>query len=193
MKILGADVCKDRVVCWLLDEWPRHLKDYWRIESKKRSKNPLEDELTFYMNSGGIHNLLALQPDAIALEPTGVHYSRLVADICQKKGIPILWIGHCEAVHYRKQNKLPDKNDLADALALAAYAHMYWDKPEFFLWFDPGSCTRIRELYLQGKSLTRIQSPIINRIRQQLAYEFPEAALKRSEPSERDGLSPLLS
>ena len=99
------------------------------------------DELTFYMNSGGIHSLLALQPDAIALEPTGVHYSRLLADVCQKKGIPVLWVGHCEAVHYRKQNKLPDKNDLADALALAAYAHMYWDKPEFFLWFDPGSLT----------------------------------------------------
>lgn len=190
MKILGADVCKDRVVCWLLDEWPRHLKEHWKQFCGSRSKNPLEDPLTFYFNSEGIQRLLNLKPDAIVLEPTGVHYSWLIAHICQCEGIQVFWVGHCEAVYYRKQNKLPDKNDLADALALAAYAYMHWDKPEFFLTFEPLVVARIRELYLQLKSLTRMQSPIINRSRQQLAREFPEAALKSSVQG-HDGLSPL--
>lgn len=190
MKILGADVCKDRVVCWLLEEWPRHLKNYWKQHLSSRSKNPREDPLTFYINAQGIEQLLDLKPDAIVLEPTGVHYSWLIAHICQCEGIQVLWVGHCEAVYYRKQNKLPDKNDLADALALAAYAHMHWAQPEFFLTFQPLVVAKIRELYLQLKSLARMQSPIINRNRQQLAREFPEAALKSSVQG-HDGLSPL--
>ncbi len=64
------------------------------------------------------------------------------------------------------------------------------DKPEYFLQFEPGLITQLRELYLQLQSLNRIQSPVINRARQQLAREFPEAALKNS-PQARDGLSPL--
>jgi len=190
MKILGADVCKDHIVCWLLDEWPRHLKDYFKKNLGSRSRDPQEDPLTFYFNQKGIEELLLLKPDAIILEPTGVHYSWLIAHICQCEGIQVLWVGHCEAVYYRKQNKLPDKNDLADALALAAYAHMHWDKPEFFLWFQPQKIARIRELYLQLKSIARMQSPVINRSRQQLVREFPEAALKESRQGE-DGLAPL--
>ena len=119
-----------------------------------------------------------------------MHYSWLLAHICQCEGIKVLWVGHSEATHYRKENKLPDKNDLADALALAAYAHTHWDKSEFFLTFEPGAIAQIRSLYLQLKSLTRVQSPVINRVRQQLAQEFPEAALKESNPGP-DGLSPL--
>ena len=190
MKILGADVCKDRVVCWILEEWPRHLKEHWKQFCGSRSKNPKEDPLTFYFNSVGIQGLIYLKPDAVILEPTGVHYSWLIAHICKIEGIQVLWVGHCEAVYYRKQNKLPDKNDLADALALAAYAYMHWDEPEFFLWFQPQVAARIRELYLQLKSLARMQSPIINRSRQQLAREFPEAAFKES-PQGSDYLSPL--
>ncbi len=45
-------------------------------------------------------------------------------------------------------------------------------------------------MWFQLKSLTRIQSPIINRLRQQLAREFPEAALMDSRQSS-DGLAPL--
>lgn len=190
MKILGADICKNRAVCWLLEEWPSHLRNYWKAHSSSRSKNPREDELTFFFTRKGISQLLTLKPDAICLEPTGMHYSWLLAHICQCEGIQVLWVGHCEATYYRKQNKLPDKNDLADALALAAYAFMHWDKPEYFLSFEPGAIAQIREKYLQLKSLARIQSLIINRSRQQLAREFPEAALKNSQQAS-DGLSPL--
>ena len=102
-----------------------------------------------------------------------------------------MWVGHAEATYYRKQNKLPDKNDQADALALAAYALLHWGDDEFFLQFEPGKVATIRHLWLQLQSLNRIGSPIQNRARQQLAREFPEAALKKSVPSKADGLSPL--
>ncbi|MBE9124892.1 MULTISPECIES: IS110 family transposase [unclassified Coleofasciculus] len=189
-KILGGDICKDRVVCWLLEDKPDHLRNFWKSQLKSRSKDPVEDTQTFYFTKTGISHLLKLKPDVIVLEPTGVHYSWLLAHICHCEGIEVLWVGHCEATHYRKSNKLPDKNDLADALALAAYAHHYWGKPDQFLQFEPGAIVQIKDLYLQMKSLTRVQSPIINRVRQQLCREFPEAAFKDSKVG-KDGLTPL--
>jgi len=189
-RILGGDICKDRVVCWMLEERPNHLRNYWKSELKHRSKDPVEDKLTFYFTKTGISHLLKLKPDVIVLEPTGVHYSWLLAHICQCEGIEVLWVGHAEATHYRKSHKLPDKNDLADALALAAYSCDHWGKTDQFLQFEPGAIVQIRDLYLQMKSLTRVQSPIINRVRQQLCREFPEAAFKNSQPG-KDGLSPL--
>ncbi|MBD1939108.1 transposase [Microcoleus sp. FACHB-68] len=186
MLILGLDVCKDSVVAWPLVEVPRNLKTHF-----KENKRPIKDDpLKFYANSRGIAGLLALEPDAVIMEPTGVHYSWIFAHICGKHDIPVLWVGHSEVRHYRKQNKLPDKSDQADALALAAYALSHWGEDEFFISFSPGAAVKLRECYLQLKSLARIQSPIINRLRQQLAREFPEAALKESKPA-ADGLSPL--
>jgi hypothetical protein len=101
-RILGGDICKDRVVCWMLEKRPSHLRNYWKSEVKHRSKDPVEDELTFYFTKKGISHLLKLKPDAIVLEPTGVHYSWLLAHICQCEGIEVLWVGHAEATHYRK-------------------------------------------------------------------------------------------
>jgi transposase len=174
MKIIGLDVCKDSVVAWELSEIPRSLKAHFK-ENKRPVRN---DPLKFYANAEGIRGLLALEPAAVIMEPTGVHYSWVFAHICEKENIPVLWVGHTEVRHYRRQNKLPDKNDQADALALAAYALSHWGDDEFFISFSPGAAVKLREFYLQLKSLARIQSPIINRLRQQLAREFPEAALK---------------
>ena len=175
MKIIGIDICKDRAVCWSLESVPNDVKAYWKKMSKHRSKKPDEDEFTFYFTSSGIAGLLALKPDAIALEPTGMHYSWLVAHICQREKVGVLWVGHQQAVSYRRQNNLPDKNDLADAMAIACYAYIYYDKPSYFIEFDCDVLTRMRELFLQYKSLARFQNPFINRARQQLAREFPEA------------------
>lgn len=188
MKIIGLDVCKDSVVAWPLEELPVNLKVHF-----KEKKRPVKDDpLKFHANKGGIAGLLKLEPDAVILEPTGVHYSWIFAHICERENIPVLWVGHSEVRHFRKQNRLPDKNDQADALALAAYALSHWGDDDFFLSFSPGAAVQLRELYLQLKSLARIQSPIINRLRQQLAREFPEAALKRSDIAV-DGVSPLFA
>ncbi|WP_254568270.1 hypothetical protein [Oscillatoria sp. HE19RPO] len=48
----------------------------------------------------------------------------------------------------------------------------------------------MREYCLKLQSLNRIQNPIINRLRQQLSREFPEAALKNSQRGP-DGQIPL--
>ncbi|MEH2243395.1 MAG: hypothetical protein V7K85_11815 [Nostoc sp.] len=50
---------------------------------------------------------------------------------------------------------------------------------------------KIRELVLRLAHLNRVQSPIINRARQDLAWQFPEVALVRSRRSE-SGEVPLL-
>ena len=175
MKIIGIDICKDRAVCWSLESVPIDVKAYWKRESKKRSKDPQEDEFTFYFTRAGMAGLLALKPDAIALEPTGMHYSYLVAHICEQEKIEVLWVGHTQAVSYRRQNNLPDKNDLADAMAIACYGHLYYHQQSYFIKFNPAPLARMRELFLQLKSLARFQNPLINRARQQLAREFPEA------------------
>ena len=190
MKIIGIDICKDRAVCWSLESLPSDVKAYWKRESKTRSKNPQRDEFTFYFTVAGIKGLLALKPDVIALEPTGMHYSWLVAHICKQEKIEVLWVGHTQAVSYRRQNNLPDKNDLADAMAIACYAHIYYGKDSYFINFDVTKLARIRELYLQLKSLARFQNPFINRGKQQLAREFPEAAGIKSGRSV-DGRRPL--
>ncbi|MEH1769176.1 MAG: hypothetical protein V7L30_22615 [Nostoc sp.] len=187
MKIVGLDVCKNSVVAWVLVSIPKNFRTHFR--ENKRSKD--DDSLTFTANADGVKRLLELAPDAVIMEPTGVHYSWIWAHICQAEGIKVLWVGHQEAVHYRKENKLPDKNDQADALALAAYAIAHWGDDEFFLQFEPGVIAQMRQSWLQLQSVNRIKSPIINRARQQLAREFPEAALSKSDPSKSDGMLPM--
>jgi len=189
MKILGLDVCKNSVVAWELTSIPRNFRSYFKDNRRPKDNDPL----TFKANEKGVDKLLSLKPDAIVLEPTGVHYSWIWAHIAEREGILVKWVGHQEAVHYRKQNRLPDKNDQADALALAAYALLHWGDDEFFLHFEPGNVARMRHLWLQLQSLNKVQSPIINRCRQQLAREFPEAALSTSRPGKSDGMIPLWS
>ncbi|MCT7988841.1 IS110 family transposase [Laspinema olomoucense] len=181
--VIGLDVSKDNVVACPLTEAPYNLKLYFK-ENK-------ESFPRLYSNRDGIRELLAMKPEYVVMEPTGVHYSWIWAHILKSHGIKILWVGHSEVASFRKSKKLPDKNDAADALALAAYALGFWNYPEAFLGYEH-ECfiIPIRDFCLKLQSLNRIQSPIINRLRQQLAREFPEAALKDSQRAS-DGQVPL--
>jgi hypothetical protein len=173
--ILGADICHNRVVCWLVNSRPRNPKAYWKEAVKLRDRDPDKDCLTFYYNDGGINQMMQLEFDAIALEPTGMHYSNLVAEVARQHGKEILWVGHVEASNHRKSQKLPDKNDLADSYALGDYAFLYYGQEGYFIEFEPFPVSRIKEIYLQLKTLNRCQTPLLARIKQQLAHEFPEA------------------
>lgn len=181
--VIGLDVSKDNVVACALTEAPFDLKRYFK---ENRESFP-----RLYSNRDGINELLELKPDCVVLEPTGVHYSWIWAHILKQEGVKILWVGHSEVASFRKSKKLPDKNDAADALALAAYALTNWNYPQAFLGYEH-ECFIIpmRELCLQLQNLNRIQNPIVNRLRQQLAREFPEAALKNSQRA-ADGQIPL--
>ncbi|MEQ9480882.1 IS110 family transposase [Coleofasciculus sp. F4-SAH-05] len=190
-RFVGVDICKDHFVCWTLEFRPQNLKQYWRENFKSRSRKPEDDELTFYVTSAGIDGFLSLRPTAIAMEPTGFYYSEFLARVCAAEGIPVYWVGHAEVNHYRRGHRLPDKNDLADALAMAAYLWENHDKPEFFLEFFPGPPRQLRELYLKLQTLNRQQNPYINRIRQQLAVEFPEVAMSQCKAGVT-GVPPLI-
>lgn len=183
LRVAGLDVSKNNVVVCVLEEAPFDLKRHLKEKNK--------DFKRLYANQNGIKELLELEPDYVVLEPTGVHYSWIWAHILKRNGIKILWVGHCEVASFRKSKKLPDKNDAADALALAAYALTNWEYPEAFLGYEHEAFViPMREMSLQLQSINRIQNPIVNRLRQQLAREFPEAALKKSERAP-DGQVPL--
>lgn len=162
MRIIGLDVGKNSVVACVLEKQPEDLKTYLR-----QSKEFMEFKATVE----GIKNLLEIPFDIAIIEPTGIHYSKLWGETIEANGREVRWISHQAVANHRKSNRLPNKNDKADALAMADYGLAHKDKRDFFIWepFNP-----LREKYLQLQSITRARSPIINRLRQQLAHEWPE-------------------
>lgn len=189
---LGADVCKNKIVCWLLHEVPDDPRQFYKDNKRKFNK---DDSLTFFADARGIHDLIRFlkqhENPALILEPSGIHYAKLFATIAEREGIIIRWVAHEKVKHLRKIEGIKDKDDRVDAYLLALYALRYRRKPDAFVRFEPGKIARIREIGFQLKSLNRIKSPMQNRLQQHLAYEFPEVALKRSDPSKVDGLPPL--
>jgi len=92
-------------------------------------------------------------------------------------GVEVRLVGHSELRSFRQhQLGLPDKDDDADALALAIYGWDYLENPRRFLQVRTQSVVEIRSLVLRLAHLNRVQSPIINRARQDLAWQFPEVA-----------------
>jgi transposase len=171
MIVCGIDVCKLSVVACVLSEKPKDIKElYFDIDFHK-----------FQANVTGIKELLALKPDVAVLEPTGVNYSKLWATKLARAGVKVVLVGHTQLRHYRDAHLgLPDKDDDADALALASYYWDYQDDPRRFVQVRDFPIVRIRELVLRLSHLARVQSPIINRIRQDLAWQFPEVAKSKS-------------
>jgi len=102
-----------------------------------------------------------------------------------RAGVEVRLVGHKELRSFREHHLgLPDKDDDADALALAIYGWDYIATPGRFVQSRDRTIVQIRRLVLRLAHLNRVQSPIINRARQDLAWQFPEAALI---PSLRSG------
>lgn len=167
MRIVGLDVCKNSVVaCILCHETtaePRQL--YYDLEFPR-----------FYTDAAGIKGLLALKPDVAVMEPTGVNYMKLWAAHLVSAGVKVVLVGHKQLRSYRENLGLPDKDDPADALALACYYQQHHKSDSRFVRTRDPLIGLVRESVLRLYHLNRIQSPIINRIRQDLAWQFPEAA-----------------
>lgn len=167
MRVVGLDVCKNSVVACILDDVrPTEPRQFYYDANFPR----------FYTDSSGIKSLLALKPDVAVMEPTGVNYMKLWAAHLASSGVKIVLVGHKQLRSYRENLGLPDKDDPADALALACYylEHSMSDS-RFVRQRDP-IIAQIRDLVLRLFHLNRVQSPIINRIRQDLAWQFPEVA-----------------
>lgn len=182
IKVLGLDVSKSSVCACLLSNKPIQPRSfYYEYQFPKLQADVL-----------GIRQLLELQPDVALMEPTGNNYSKLWGVHLARAGVEVRLVGHKELKYYRShQLGLPDKDDDADALALACYYFDYHQDPRRFVQIRDETIVKIRELVLRLAHLNRVQSPIINRIRQDLAWQFPEVALVRSVRGESGGV-PLL-
>ncbi|WP_017652155.1 transposase [Fortiea contorta] len=146
----------------------------------------------FSSDIAGIKALLAIQPDIAVVEPTGVNYSKIWIHHLTRIGVEIRFVGHKELRNYRMhQLGLPDKDDDGDSLALACYYFDYQNSPWRFLKIRDPLASQIREMVLRLAHLNRVRSPIVNRTRQDLAWQFPEIALRRSVIG-RQGTIPLL-
>ena len=181
-RVLGLDISKSSVSACLLTEKPNSPRQFYYECQFHR----------FSANSQGIKELLALNPDIAIIEPTGTNYSKLWGTHLARAGVEVQLVGHKELRSYRQHHlALPDKDDDADSLALACYYFDYHQEPRRFVQVRDLTIVRIRELVLRLAHLNRVQSPIINRIRQDLAWQFPEVALVRSRRNDSD-LVPLL-
>jgi len=164
-KILGLDVSKASVSCCLLESRPENPREFYYTYAFT----------SLTANNAGVRALLDLKPDIAILEPTGVNYSKIWMDHLSRAGVEVKLVGHRELRNYRAYHlDLPDKDDDADALALACYGFDYGGEKLRFIRTRHPTTTRIRELILRLNHLNRVQSPIINRARQDLAWQFPE-------------------
>ncbi|MFN6485994.1 MULTISPECIES: IS110 family transposase [unclassified Nostoc] len=182
IRILGLDVSKSSVSACLLTDKPSDPRQfYYECPFLKLSAN-----------AKGIQDLLALNADIALLEPTGNNYSKLWGTHLARAGVEVRLVGHKELRNYRANHlALPDKDDDADALALGCYYFDYHQDPRRFVQIRDREIVRIRELVLRLAHLNRVQSPIMNRARQDLAWQFPEVALVKSRRGEL-GEAPML-
>lgn len=173
MNVLGLDVSKDNVCAALLF-----------TEDANTEPRKLYLSLPFsrlYANPAGIKSLLALSPDVAVLEPTGVNYTRIWATKLAEAGVQVMLVGHKQLRTFREALGLPDKDDQADSLALALYYLQKQNNPLAFVRQRDDVVAQMRDITLRLHHAARVQSPLINRIRQDLAWQYPEAAKRRLE------------
>jgi len=175
MQIIGLDISKASVSACLLSEKPTEPRQFYYDS----------DFHKFDATATGISGLLVLIGDVAntiaVMEPTGINYQVLWGTQLARAGVEVRLVGHKELRSFREHHLgLPDKDDDADALALAIYGWDYLEVPCRFVQVRSQTVVEIRRLVLRLAHLNRVQSPIINRARQDLAWQFPEAALVRS-------------
>lgn len=171
IRVLGLDISKSSVSACLLFNRPDNPRQfYYDFEFQKLNAD-----------ISGIKAMLDMKPNIAVMEPTGVNYSRLWHTQLARAGVEVRLVGHRELRNYRAHHlALPDKDDDADSLALACYVFDYMNDPRRFVQIREAIISQIRGMILRLSHLNRIQSPIINRIRQDLAWQFPEVALVQS-------------
>ena len=166
-KVVGLDVCKLSVVACILSVRPNEPRQFYYAAKF----------YTWDATAKGIRELLAEEPDIAVFEPTGVNYSKLWGTHLARAGVEVRLVGHRQLHSFRADTlELPDKDDRADALALACYYFDYADRPRRFVQIREPDVAKIREMVLRLAHLNRCQSPIVNRLRQDKKWQFPEIA-----------------
>lgn len=163
MRVVGVDVSRGHVCACALEQIPRSLKV------------TKADVLTLQADRPGLETLIEMGGDLYVLEPTGTHYSRLWAERLEQAGLKVGWVSNGALQAYRKDQKVGNKSDAIDAVGLAAYGLERHDRPQHWIQHQPST---LKDLYYSQQHLKRLTNPLINRLRQQLAHEWPEMAQK---------------
>lgn len=166
LRVLGLDVSKSSVVACLITTEdsscdPRQL--YYDL-----------DFLKLKADASGIKRLLELEPDIALLEPTGGHYSKLWVAKLAEAGVRIFLVGHKQLRVFRQGLGLADKDDDADSLALGCYYFHHGDNPFRYVRERAPVIARLRDLALRLHNVNRVKSPVFNRLKQDLKWQFPE-------------------
>lgn len=167
MRMIGIDISKGIATCVMLEALPTNLKEFARGE-----------KFTYWhaeVVKADLEAIAALEPDAIVYEPSGGKYERAFTRFFEKKEIECRKVAGRRLAIYRAEKGLP-KDDHFDGLAIAAYGLEKWSEAGAFIPPLNPEIEHLRDLWLQRHALNRQRSAMIARLRQNLAYEFPEAA-----------------
>ena len=103
----------------------------------------------------GLLDLIGVGEIFAIMEPTGINYQRLWGTQLARAGVEVRLVGHAQLRSFGKHHlSLPDKDDDADALALALYGWDYLHLPRRFLPIREGEIFKIRELVLRLNTST---------------------------------------
>src|SRR6476661_5504579 len=188
--IVGIDVSRSSIAACFMLEIPSNPRDDY-----------FDADIEVYRSN--IENLNRLRTKiegfkadkVIAIcEPTGMNYAQLWMNKLSDWGCEVRMISNSKLPNYRaelmgKEGKSGAKTDDIDAFAIACW---YFDKTETsYLKIRDPLVSQIKHICLRLEHLNRVQSPIINRMRQELAWQCPEIALVKSAKLQ-DELPPLL-
>ncbi|WP_449420095.1 IS110 family transposase [Phormidium nigroviride] len=188
--IVGIDVSRSSIAaCFLLAKPSNPRDDYFDSDIEVFHSN-LENlnRLKAKIDSFGAEKVVAI------CEPTGINYAKLWMNKLSDWGCEVRMISNSKLPNYRaelmgKEGKSGAKTDDIDAFAIACW---YFDKSDKdYLNIRDPLVSQIKMICLRLEHLNRTQSPIVNRMRQELAWQCPEIALVRSAKLQ-DDLPPLL-
>lgn len=188
--IVGIDVSRSSIAaCFMLEKPSNPRDDYFDADIEVFHSN-LENlnRLRIKIESFKADKVVAI------CEPTGMNYAQLWMNKLSDWGCEVRMISNSKLPNYRaelmgKEGKSGAKTDDIDAFAIACW---YFDKPESsYLKIRDPLVTHIKRTCLRLEHLNRVQVPIINRMRQELAWQCPEVASVRSAKLQHT-LAPLL-
>lgn len=133
---------------------------------------------------GDLTELLKIEADYFAIEPTGV-YSRLFVEALAKAGKQVLLTPSYRVRHIANAYGL-QKSDRYDPVAIAMYAANNLNDSKAFI---TPALPELREVVGEVRSLKKLKQTSSNWIGQRLCFEWPEL-VKPFEQSARDWLDP---
>ena len=183
--IVGLDVYRSSIAaCFLLEKPSNPRDDYFEADIE-----------VFHSNIENLNRLRtkieSFKADKVVAicEPTGMNYAQLLMNKLSDWGVEVRMISNSKLPNYGaelmgKEGKSGAKTDDIDAFAIACW---YFDKPDTsYLKIRDPLVAQIKHICLQLEYLNRVQSPIINRMRQELAWQCPEIALVKSAKLQDD-------